>query len=680
MSAIRNGATGFYALWFLVVGGFICAGDVADAAVWYVDQSNGGPQDGTSWTTAFTEIQPALDAGAPGDEVWVAAGVYSEVRVSVDADGSGVDTGSLVVRANVDLFGGFAGTETNRADRDWETNVTVIDGSLSRGGNAAHHVVVIAADAIIDGFTITGGDAMSSSSPPGPQTQLGGGIYCSGASPVIRNCAVVYNAAAVGGGFYFDGIGTPTIDNCRFEQNEGTYNGGGAAFLGNHADSHPAIVDSHFFGNQSPAGGALTLGHNMALTVERSSFGENAATGPGGQGGVLFVHNTGAATLTNCIFYANAAVANGGVYYSTPSGPSVVGFMNCTFSTNVAAEGHAIYGSSSTVATLTNCIVWDNTNASGAVVSVFGGDQPAITYSNVQGGFAGTGNLNPALDPQFVNAAAADYYLQPGSPCVDAGTSAGAPNHDIEETARPQGAGVDMGAYEIVANSLPEAHAGADVTVECTGHGGTTVWLDGSGSTDADSTPGTNDDIVLFEWLVDGDVVASGEVVSMLFDLGVHAVTLRVTDSQGATDEDSMTVTVQDTTPPVLALDASPHVLWPANHKLVDVHVTATVTDACDAAPSIVLVQIINSESDDSAGGGDGNTDDDVQEATLGADDYDMKLRAERRGKGDGRVYTLVYRATDASGNSAEAQAVVEVPHDTAEHACDQLDCDLNAQ
>jgi len=216
-------------------------------------------------------------------------------------------------------------------------------------------------------------------------------------------------------------------------------------------------------------------------------------------------------------------------------------------------------------------------------------------------------------------------------------------------------------------NSLPVADAGADQVLEATSPSGALVSLDGSDSTDADSTPGTNDDIVLFEWILEGDVIATGETTSETLPLGVNVVTLRVTDSRGASDEDEVQITVEDTTPPEITLSVTPEMLWPPNHKMVEIVPTITVTDLCDPAPSVALKSISMDEGDETNTYdpafdntvGDGNTTDDIQVDADGR----IFLRAERSGLGDGRVYTIIYEVTDASGNSSEASATVVVPH-----------------
>jgi hypothetical protein len=117
-----------------------------------------------------------------------------------------------------------------------------------------------------------------------------------------------------------------------------------------------------------------------------------------------------------------------------------------------------------------------------------------------------------------------------------------------------------------------------------------------------------------------------------------------------------------DTVPPVIEITLSPDVLWPPNHKLVEVCATVTTFDVCDADPDITLDSITSSEDDD--GLGDGNTVDDVQGADYGSDDDCFFLRSERSGLGDGRIYTVTYCATDAAGNVTCATAEVTVPHD----------------
>ena len=118
---------------------------------------------------------------------------------------------------------------------------------------------------------------------------------------------------------------------------------------------------------------------------------------------------------------------------------------------------------------------------------------------------------------------------------------------------------------------------------------------------------------------------------------------------------------VADTKAPSLALVLSRTLLWPPTHRLVRIHASATAKDACGAT-DIVLQSILSDEPDDAPGSADGNTLGDIQDATFGTADYDFQLRAERSERSDGRVYTVVYRATDAAGNATTRARTVAVP------------------
>ena len=145
--------------------------------------------------------------------------------------------------------------------------------------------------------------------------------------------------------------------------------------------------------------------------------------------------------------------------------------------------------------------------------------------------------------------------------------------------------------------------------------------------------------------------------------LGSHLITLRATDSAGATGADEVLVNVMDTTAPVVTVVADPAVLWPPNHRMVPVTLIPTAHDACDPVAAALLASVTSSEPDDAPGEG-GHTADDVQGITLGAADIEILLRAERTGLGAGRLYTIAFAAVDASGNAASGQTAVLVPHD----------------
>ena len=138
-------------------------------------------------------------------------------------------------------------------------------------------------------------------------------------------------------------------------------------------------------------------------------------------------------------------------------------------------------------------------------------------------------------------------------------------------------------------------------------------------------------------------------------------MTLAVTDLCGETSTCDAAVEVIDVTPPDISVTLNRYTLWPCNHKMADIVATVESADNCDADPAIILVSITSNEPEDD--GGDGETDDDILGADFFTEDYEFQLRSERSGKRFGRVYTIVYRATDFSGNSADATVYVRVPH-----------------
>lgn len=210
--------------------------------------------------------------------------------------------------------------------------------------------------------------------------------------------------------------------------------------------------------------------------------------------------------------------------------------------------------------------------------------------------------------------------------------------------------GSDNVTVTIVDTTPPTVNAGPDVTVEVESHNGTQVTLNGT-ATDICSKQ------LNFTWSESGNILGSEQNLTHTFSLGTHTVTLSAVDKSGNVGTDNVTVTVIDTTPPLMNVTVTPRVLWPPNHKYVQVKVNVTASDIGDPSPTITLVSIASNEPDN--GLGDGNTINDI----IVIDNFTFKLRAERSGKGMGRTYTIVYKVTDASGNITMASATVEVPH-----------------
>jgi hypothetical protein len=148
---------------------------------------------------------------------------------------------------------------------------------------------------------------------------------------------------------------------------------------------------------------------------------------------------------------------------------------------------------------------------------------------------------------------------------------------------------------------------------------------------------------------------------------GVYPVLFVASDGNLA-DSELVQITVTQTggedQPPSLLVTLDQTSCWPPNHKMVPVNVSLLVNDDRDPNPQVVLYSVTSDEPDDANGNGDGNTVNDIQDAAIGTYDLGLSLRCERAGSGDGRTYTICYKATDNDGNFTIACATFEVPHD----------------
>ena len=303
------------------------------------------------------------------------------------------------------------------------TATITIDGGagITVNGNNASRVFQVdsGVQATLANLTITGGNASNDS---------GGGIYNNG-TLTLTNSTLSGNTASADGGGMYNSSGTVTLTNDTLSGNSATEGGG----MYNYASSSLTLTN-------------VIFSNNSASNVCGGMF--NSSSSP---------------TLTNVIFSNNSgAYAGGGMYNYASSSPTLT---NCTFSNNSADYGGGMenYGSSSP--TLTNCILWGDKAFGPAIAEIDNESSGSVTvsYSDVQGGWAGTGNIN--ADPLFVDPAHGDLHLQAGSPAIDAGTNTFSlpgttnnlvPSFDLDNNPRPvdgDGDGdatTDMGAYEFL--------------------------------------------------------------------------------------------------------------------------------------------------------------------------------------------------------------------------------------
>ncbi|MCK5617497.1 hypothetical protein KAR91_87345, partial [Candidatus Pacearchaeota archaeon] len=204
--------------------------------------SGGDNSDGRSWATAFNHLQDALDVAISisGQDIWVAAGTYYPDEDSIATDGTDhIDNDqseSFVLVSGIELYGGFAGSETMLKERDMASYPVILSGFINQSDtepmpNATHsqHVVTISSDVILDGFTIKGGyfdDTVTG--------DIGGsGILVNSGSPSISNCNFELNFAEgdnKGGAMYSAAGSNPTLINCLFVGNRASGNDAGAIY------------------------------------------------------------------------------------------------------------------------------------------------------------------------------------------------------------------------------------------------------------------------------------------------------------------------------------------------------------------------------------------------------------------------------------------------------------------
>ncbi len=380
----------------------------APAAVIRVKWDSPADGPGDTWANAYRTVTAAIAASAAGDEIWVAG------------DASHWYAESIILKDGVGLYGGFAGGETTRDQRDWNTNVTILDG----GGN--RRVVTppsgATATTVLDGFTIRNGWA---------------GIYCDSSSPTITNSTIVRNDyygiccdfsspaitnnTILGNGVTGISCGnsSPTITN-----NTITGHGEDGIYCGN---SSPTITNNTISGNSTGISCASSSPTIMNNTISGNSTGiscsfsspaltNNTIAGNAGTG--IYCRYSSAPTITN------NTIAGSGQYgiYCDSSDPSIMNNI-------VAFNGTGIYKSGGTPVLGSNCVF----NPDG---------------TDYRGLSAGASDIT--VDPRLESAAYGKLHIQPDSPCVDAGMDSAveAGWKDMDGQARIQGPHVDIGADE----------------------------------------------------------------------------------------------------------------------------------------------------------------------------------------------------------------------------------------
>lgn len=406
-------------------------------------------KDGRTWESAKKTVQAGVDtASAAGGEVWVRSGTYTEC---------------VALHAYAYLYGGFAGTELARSERNWDEHETILD-----GGQTGSVVAITAGYSMsrIDGFTICNGSE--------------GGIYCDGCTPTIAHNRITGNHAESGGGIFCYSASPAIVDNL-IADNSATSSGG--AIYCSHC-SLPIITDNRIIGNSSDAtregGGGVYCGFECSATILRNAFYDNTAY----CGGAIYTMNA-RPTIAGNLIIANVATGSesycgGGGIYCFGSSPkitdnTIVG--NASVETEEGAGGGGIYCYGSRPRVSNSIVAFNSSGICSDYTSVLQNDCVfGNTRYQLSRALTIEGGVN--ADPLFVNRAAGDYHLKLISPCVNAGwnDAPGLPSTDMDGENRILYGTVDIGADEcsgtvdvmreakMVANGVPVSLTEAIVT------------------------------------------------------------------------------------------------------------------------------------------------------------------------------------------------------------------------
>lgn len=332
-------------------------------AIFYVNKDASGANDGTSWVNAYTDLQDALGVATANDEIWVAEGTYKPTN-------DGDRDISFFIPSGVEVYGGFVGGESNREQRDWINNVTILSGNIGSENiqtDNSYNVVDIentTNSTILDGFTVSDGYANGNSST----RFVGAGIIAADeANATLKNLIITNNVASSdGGGLYLSGFSNPDLFNVTFSNNFSNRNGG--AIFGELGSI--SIENGLFINNESQIGGALYFQ------------------------GIRFEGN-----IINSTFYNNQA-----------NQLSAIAIL------------HGGGGSGTSTADVENSIVWNNSDDNNQI-GVIGRGIITVNNSIVEGGYNGPGTNIIDADPLFFDPSNNDLRLRSNSPAVDAGNN-----------------------------------------------------------------------------------------------------------------------------------------------------------------------------------------------------------------------------------------------------------------
>ena len=450
------------------------------ATRYHVNIHNGDDtNDGLKWSTAFKNLQTALDVADDDDEIWIAAGIYHPTKKIADVYGSAnhltTPTNdrhrSFVINKNIALYGGFSrntSDATSMGSRNWQVNQTVLSGDFDENDGYnfenmeenAYHVVILfdaSPSLVLDGFYITGGCADDIATTYYEDSRYyyitgldGGGIYAyapvATSSPTLTNISFYGNYAQNAGGamlnYAYANDASPRMTNVSFVHNKAENRHGGGLYNNGGGTVYARLTNINVVGNESwLSGGGLYF-----FAIEDCS-----------------------PVIENAVVNGNyAGFGNGGgIYMSTFSGDAEPVIINSTICGNRVGKndfkdggGLVIYPVGESKARIYNTVIWGNKGSDFDNFFADGdwGKENTIKGSFIEGidGLDAT-NLPANTSPMFLDPVHADfaptmdgdYQLTLGSPLINKGINTYATvSMDLLGNTRIFNGTIDIGAYE----------------------------------------------------------------------------------------------------------------------------------------------------------------------------------------------------------------------------------------